>query len=87
MRMEPQFIISKSAALSAYDGNGAALARALGLTKQAVSAMPDGPLLERHALKLRFVLKPEVFNQPDSPIPPASSQPDALCDARSVRDG
>lgn len=69
MVMEPQIIISKTDALQAYGGNGAALARALGLTKQAVSAMPEGPLLERHALKLRFVLKPEVFNKPCGDVP------------------
>ncbi len=53
--------ITKQEAVAAYDGNQAALARALGVTRQAVNAMPDGPLPERYALKLRFVLKPDVF--------------------------
>lgn len=53
--------VEKSQALAAYGGNGAALARALGITRQAVSAMPDGLLDERHAMKLYFVLKPDFF--------------------------
>ena len=53
--------ITKQEALAAFGGNGAELARAFGLTRQAVSAWPDGPIPEGYALKLRFVLKPEVF--------------------------
>jgi hypothetical protein len=53
--------ITKEEALAAYAGNQAALGRALGVTRQAVHAMPDGPIAEGYALKLRFVLKPDVF--------------------------
>ena len=55
--------ISKADALASYGGNGAALARALGISRQAVHAMPDGPLQEGHALKLYFVLKPDHFQR------------------------
>ncbi len=50
--------ISKAAAIHAYGGNAAALARALGITPAAVYQWPDGPIGEVHSLKLRFVLKP-----------------------------
>lgn len=56
-----EITVSKEEALAAYGGNQAALGRALGVTRQAVHALPSGPLPERYALKLRFVLKPEVF--------------------------
>jgi hypothetical protein len=56
-----QITITKEQALAAYDGNGAALARALNITPSAVSQWPEGPIGEVHALKLRFLLKPEVF--------------------------
>lgn len=56
-----QITITKAEAIAAFDGNGAALARALGITASAVSQWPDGPIGEVHALKLRFVLKPDVF--------------------------
>lgn len=57
-------VITKQQALAAYGGSQAALGRALGVTRQAVHAMPGGPLPERYALKLRFVLKPDVFGDP-----------------------
>jgi transposase-like protein len=53
--------ITKDQAIAAYGGNASALARALGITPQAVYQWDDGPIDEGHALKLRFVLKPEVF--------------------------
>ena len=56
--------ISKSAAIAAYDGNAAALARALGITPSAIYQWPDGHIAEGYALKLRYVLKPEVFGPP-----------------------
>lgn len=59
--MNREIVITKDQALAAFGGNGAALARALGLTRAAVSAWPDGPIAEGHALKLRFVLRPEIF--------------------------
>jgi hypothetical protein len=53
--------IDKKQALDAYAGNASALARALQITPQAIYQWPDGPILELHALKLWFVLRPEYF--------------------------
>ncbi|MEN1942676.1 Cro/CI family transcriptional regulator [Luteimonas sp. MJ293] len=53
--------ISKAQAIAAYGGNAAALARALNVTPSAIYQWPDGPIAEGYALKLRFVLRPEVF--------------------------
>lgn len=53
--------ITKEQAIAAYEGNASALARALGITPSAVYQWPDGPVDERWALKLVFVLKPDVF--------------------------
>lgn len=61
--MSTEISITKAEALAAYDNNGAELGRALGITRQAVYAWPhEGPIPQEHALKLRFMLKPEVFN-------------------------
>lgn len=62
-----QIIITKEQALACYQGNGSALARALGISAAAVSQWPDGPIGQVHALKLRFLLKPDVFGsiEPD----------------------
>lgn len=53
--------ITKAEALDAYGGDVAALARALSITRAAIYQWPAGPIGEVHALKLRFVLKPDVF--------------------------
>lgn len=53
--------ISKEDALAAYNGDTLALANALGITRSAIYQWPDGPVPEAQALKLRYVLKPEVF--------------------------
>ena len=53
--------ITKEEALHLYDGNQAALGRALGVSRQAISKLPQGPLPEWMALKLRFVLRPDAF--------------------------
>lgn len=53
-------VVTKEQALRLYGGNQAALGRALGVSRQAISKLSDGPLPERHALKLRFVLHPEA---------------------------
>ncbi|OBU50142.1 Cro/CI family transcriptional regulator [Stenotrophomonas maltophilia] len=53
--------ITKAQAIAAYGGNASALARALGVTPSAVYQWPDGPIDERWALKLAFVLKPGAF--------------------------
>ena len=58
MEIQP---ITKAQAIEAYGGNASALARALGITPSAIYQWPEGPIAEGHALKLRFVLKPEVF--------------------------
>lgn len=58
--------ITKEQAISAYEGNASALARALGITPSAVYQWPDGPIDERWALKLAFVLKPAELG-PESP--------------------
>lgn len=55
--------ITKAQAVGLYGGNQAALARALGIQRAAVCRWSDGPIPERHALKLRFVLRPEVFDK------------------------
>lgn len=53
--------ITKEEAIAAYDGNAAALARALGITPSAVYQWPDGKIDDLWALKLRFVLMPGHF--------------------------
>ena len=53
--------ITKAQALEAYGRNASALARALGISPQAIYQWPDGPIAELHALKLAFVLLPDVF--------------------------
>lgn len=56
--MDNQIAVSKAKALSLYDGNQAALARALGVSRQYINRLPDGDLPEWMALKLCFVLNP-----------------------------
>lgn len=58
--------ITKAEAIAAYGGNASALARALGITPSAIYQWPEGPVAEVYALKLRFVLKPDVFASPTS---------------------
>jgi hypothetical protein len=57
----PVPVITKLQALDAYEGNASALARALEITPQAVYQWDDGPIAAVHALKLAFLLKPDVF--------------------------
>lgn len=56
-------IITKSAAIEAYDGNASALARALKIEPQAVYQWADDAIPKMQALKLAFILKPDVFGQ------------------------
>jgi hypothetical protein len=56
--------ISKDEALAAYGGDTLALAEALGITRSAIYQWPDGPIPQAQALKLRYVLKPDVFGPP-----------------------
>ena len=67
--------ITKQQAISAYSGNSAALARALKISPAAVYQWAEGPIHDVHALKLRFVLKPDIFSQPNASIPAPSAQP------------
>ena len=70
MPIEP---ITKAAAIAAYDGNASALARDFGITPQAIYQWPDGPIDEGYALKLRYVLKPDVFGEaPSNPAEKAA---------------
>lgn len=55
--------ITKETAVSLYKTQ-AGLARALGINRQAVHQWPEGkPIPELHALRLRFLLKPEAFKK------------------------
>lgn len=78
--------ITKSQAVTAYDGNTAALARALKITPSAIYQWPDGPIAEGYALKLQFVLKPGVFGQGADEVsqPPAANE--APADAATPAD-
>ncbi|HNR91605.1 MAG TPA: helix-turn-helix domain-containing protein [Dokdonella sp.] len=53
--------ILKSEAVAAYGGNQAALAKALGISRQAVHKAPEGPVHESWELKLRYKLRPDLF--------------------------
>lgn len=56
--------ITKAQAIALFGkGRGAQqrLAEALGLTRQAVSYWREGPIPDRHDLRLRYEIKPEVF--------------------------
>jgi hypothetical protein len=55
--------ITKAEALALYDNNGAALARALGVSRQAVNKQPDGQVPEVWDLKLRYQLRPDAFQK------------------------
>ncbi|MCU1129270.1 Cro/CI family transcriptional regulator [Stenotrophomonas muris] len=59
--------ITKEEAIAAYDGNAAALARALGITPSAVYQWPEGQIDDLWALKLRFVLMPAHFQALERP--------------------
>ncbi|TGW21069.1 hypothetical protein E4417_06780 [Stenotrophomonas maltophilia] len=66
--------ITKEEAIAAYDGNAAALARALGITPSAVYQWPDGQIDDLWAMKLRFVLMPAHFQALERP---PENDPDA----------
>lgn len=58
--------IYKRDAIAAY-GSPTALAEALGISRPAVVMWPDNrPIPQRHALRLRYELKPDVFGPPPS---------------------
>ncbi|MGE5624830.1 MAG: Cro/CI family transcriptional regulator [Bacillota bacterium] len=58
--------LSKKEAIALFS-TAKALAGALGISKAAVSQWPDGPIPENHYLKIRYELKPEYFNDPETP--------------------
>lgn len=61
--------IIKEDAIAAYGGIGTELAKALGITPSAVYQWKDGePIPNEQALKLRFVLRPDVFGQPQTEL-------------------
>jgi DNA-binding transcriptional regulator YiaG len=61
--MKTEIKITKEQAVALYPTQ-TALARALGITKGAISQWPDGkPIPEVQALKLRYQLHPEVFQR------------------------
>ena len=50
-----------------FSGNKAALARALGITRQAVNNWPDdAPIPAAQALKLRYEILPDELREPPS---------------------
>lgn len=58
----PQLVILKEQALAAFEGNGAELARALGIRPSAVYQWRDGEAIpDLQALRLRYELRPEFF--------------------------
>lgn len=59
--MSEKIIIMKNEALAMFSSQ-AEMARALGITRSAVSQWPDDrPIPEAQALKLRYQLRPEQF--------------------------
>lgn len=60
--MKSSIQITKNEAVEMF-GSKADLARALGIAKSAVSQWSDGPIPEKQAMKIRFMLKPELFEK------------------------
>ena len=52
--------LSKKEAIALFS-SAKELAKALGITKSAVSQWPDGPIPDNHDLRIRYELKPEHF--------------------------
>lgn len=66
--------ITRKAAVGLYGGNLTHLAKALGVTRQAVYFWPeDGDVPEWAYIKLRYVLKPEAFSAAGSLKPVQNS--------------
>lgn len=55
--------MTKSEALAFFDGSPAKLARALGITRSAVSQWPDDRIPEAKALRLRHEIIPAMQSQ------------------------
>lgn len=62
--------IEKAVALDAFGGSQSRLARALKISRQAVHKLPEGPIPERWALKLRYEIKPDIFGEAPAAISP-----------------
>lgn len=57
------FTLQKEVAIALY-GNQSKLARALGVTRAAVSKWEDNkPIPQAQALRIRYELKPEAFSE------------------------
>ena len=52
--------LSKKEAIALFS-SAKELAKALGISKSAVSQWPDGPIPDKHELRIRYELKPEHF--------------------------
>ena len=52
--------LSKKEAIALFS-SAKELAKALGISKSAVSQWPDGPIPDNHDLRIRYELKPEHF--------------------------
>lgn len=59
--------MTKQDALNLFGNNGAELARALNITRSAVSLWRDDQIPKEHELMLRFVIKPEAFKADGQP--------------------
>lgn len=61
--MYEEITILKEEAVAMFGHNASELARALRVSKQTVSGFPPGkPIPERHALRIRYQLKPDLFD-------------------------
>jgi len=56
--------LSKHEAIALFS-SAKELAKALGISKAAVSQWPDGPIPDKHDLRIRYELRPEHF-RPES---------------------
>lgn len=52
--------LSKKEAIALFS-SAKELTTALGISKSAVSQWPDGPIPDKHDLRIRYVLRPEHF--------------------------
>ncbi|HEV7164667.1 MAG TPA: Cro/CI family transcriptional regulator [Gammaproteobacteria bacterium] len=82
--------LSKKEAIALFS-SAKELAKALGISKSAVSQWSDGPIPDNHDLRIRYVLKPEQFRL--APAEDAGTEaaghpcpPSATGDSRQQRD-
>jgi DNA-binding transcriptional regulator YdaS (Cro superfamily) len=60
--------LSKKEAIALFS-SAKELAKALGISKSAVSQWPDGPIPDNHDLRIRYELKPEHFRPGTVEVP------------------